>query len=51
MLPYLSMKEGSLFSFFTMIFPKPQYLRLCYGTYHQKVFNELHQLGLGCLEL
>ncbi len=40
MLPYLSMKEGSLFCFVIMIFPKPQCLRLCYGIYHQKVLNE-----------
>ncbi len=40
MLPYLSMKEGNLFCFVIMIFPKPRCLGLCYGTYHQKVLNE-----------
>ncbi len=39
MLPYLSMKEGSLFCFVIMISPKPQCIKLCYGTYHQKVLN------------
>jgi hypothetical protein len=34
MLPYLCMREGSLFCFFIMIYPKPWCLRLCYGTYH-----------------
>jgi hypothetical protein len=36
----LSMKEGSLFLFVIMISPKPQCLRLCHGTCHQKVLNE-----------
>jgi hypothetical protein len=40
MLPYVSMKEGSLFCFVIMIFPKPWCLRLCYGSYHQKTLNE-----------
>jgi len=38
-LPYLSMKEGSLFCFVIMIFSKPWCLGLCYGTYHQKVLS------------
>jgi len=40
MLPYLSMKEGNLFCFVIIIFPKPRCLRLCSGTYHQKALNE-----------
>jgi hypothetical protein len=40
MLPYLSMKEGSLLCFVIVIFPKPRCLGLWYGTYHQKVFNK-----------
>jgi hypothetical protein len=40
MLPYLSMKEDSLFCFVIMISPKPWCLRLCYGTCHQKFLNE-----------
>jgi hypothetical protein len=36
MLPYLSMKEGSIFCFVIMISPKPRCFRLCYGTCHQK---------------
>ncbi len=40
MLPYLSMKESSLFCFDIIISPKPQCLGLCDGTYHQKVLNE-----------
>ncbi len=40
MLPYLSMKESSLFCFFIMISPKRWCFGLCYGIYHQKVLNE-----------
>jgi hypothetical protein len=36
----LSMKEGNLFCFVIMVFLKPWYFKLCYGTYHQKVLNE-----------
>jgi hypothetical protein len=46
MLPYLSTKEGNLFCFFMMIFPKPRCIKLCYGIYHQKVLNEY-----GCNDL
>jgi hypothetical protein len=40
MLPYLSMKESSLFCFFIMISSNPWCFGLCYGNCHQKVVNE-----------